>query len=98
MFDHGLCYDPPIIKRSYLHFVIYCVGCIAIAVHYFMAALERGNIQYRYYMQLYIKGDINCFAERMYCMRILRDSTCQTRDKTQALFMNFASRRQGYIF
>ena len=60
------CYDPPIITHLSLHLVIYCLGCIAIAVHDFMAPLERGNTQYRYSMHFYIKGDINCFAERMY--------------------------------
>ena len=95
--DGSMCHDPPIITHLSLHLVIYCLGCIAIADHDFMAAMERGNTQYRYYMHLYIKGDINCFAERMYSMRILRDSTCQTRDKTQARCMNFASRCKGYI-
>ena len=87
-----ICYDPPIITLSSLHLVIYCLRCIAIAVHDFMAAMERRNTQYRYSMHSYIKGDINCFAERMYSMRILRDGTCPTRDKTQAICMNFASR------
>ena len=82
---------------SFLHLVIYCLGCIAITFHDFMAAIERGNTQYRYSMHLYIKWDINCFAERMYSMRILRDSTFQTRNKTQELCMNFASRCKGCI-
>ena len=43
-----------------------------------MAAMERGNTQYRYAMLLYMKGEINCFAERMCSTRALRDSTCQT--------------------
>ena len=90
-------YNPPIITLLSLHLAIYCLGCIAIAVHDFMASMEREDTQYRYSVHFYIKGDINCFSERMYSMRILRDNTCRTRDKTQARFMNFASRRKGYI-